>query len=653
MLKVSESVETTAVAESSAGAGVRTILPALAIGLFVVLVLRCAWVSEDAYISFRTVDNFTHGYGLTWNVLDRVQTYTHPLWLLLVSAVYVCTDEIFYTVMLLATVVSALACVVLALKVARTTMSATIAVVALCFSKAFIDFSTSGLENPLSHLILAVFFMCYFGGPASQRRLLLLSLLASAGTLTRMDHVLLFAPILLYSAWALPKKKSLLILLLGFTPFVAWECCSLLYYGFLLPNTYYAKLSVGLTWQEFARQGFHYLLSSLHLDPLTLMLIICGCALPIISKRKHDLPVAIGVFVYMCYVIRIGGDHMNGRFLTAPLFCAVVLIARQRIDSLHVGLLALAPIVIMGLGSPISTLSSDAGYALKLSGKQLIDDHGVGDERGHFYRSSSLLRAKRHVDGPLFSWEAQGRIARSKGPHVEIRRNVGFLGFFAGPDVHIVDTLALTEPLLARLPAKRDPYWRIGHFVRRVPEGYFATLNSEWNVISDPQLAEFYDRLKLITRGPLFSRKRLREIWRMNTGQNDHLVAFDDYRLPSLKRVELGEVNTPKPAGTPTGSAGNIRLTNSGVEVRFDAPSHAKRLQISVDRNDTYILVYMLENRTLARQTLVARLVPSKGLAVFEVEVPRAAYRGSYDKIRVLPAAGKKPYVLGHLRLME
>jgi hypothetical protein len=41
---------------------------------FAALVVRNAWLSDDAYITFRTVDNFIHGYGLTWNVAERVQS---------------------------------------------------------------------------------------------------------------------------------------------------------------------------------------------------------------------------------------------------------------------------------------------------------------------------------------------------------------------------------------------------------------------------------------------------------------------------------------------------------------------------------------------------------------------------------------------------
>ena len=41
--------------------------------------------------------------------------------------------------------------------------------------------------------------------------------------------------------------------------------------------------------------------------------------------------------------------------------------------------------------------------------------------------------------------------------------NIGMSGFYAGPEVHIIDMVALAEPLLARLPAKEDPHTGAGH----------------------------------------------------------------------------------------------------------------------------------------------------------------------------------------------
>src|SRR5690242_15013574 len=65
--------------------------------LFTYVFLANSWVGDDAYITFRVVDNFINGYGLRWNVAERVQTYTNPLWMLLMSAAYVVSHVVYYT----------------------------------------------------------------------------------------------------------------------------------------------------------------------------------------------------------------------------------------------------------------------------------------------------------------------------------------------------------------------------------------------------------------------------------------------------------------------------------------------------------------------------------------------------------------------------
>jgi arabinofuranosyltransferase len=57
----------------------QTLACVVLLALFAVVLCRTAWVGDDAYITFRTVDNLVHGYGARWNVDERVQAYTHPL----------------------------------------------------------------------------------------------------------------------------------------------------------------------------------------------------------------------------------------------------------------------------------------------------------------------------------------------------------------------------------------------------------------------------------------------------------------------------------------------------------------------------------------------------------------------------------------------
>ena len=79
---------------------------ALALTGYLSLIVKDAWVSDDAYITLRVVDNFTHGYGLTWNVDERVQVFTHPLWMFMLSAIYCVVRDVYFSTILLSVVVS-------------------------------------------------------------------------------------------------------------------------------------------------------------------------------------------------------------------------------------------------------------------------------------------------------------------------------------------------------------------------------------------------------------------------------------------------------------------------------------------------------------------------------------------------------------------
>src|SRR4051794_31556286 len=61
---------------------------------------------------------------------------------------------------------------------------------ALIFSKAFVDYSISGLENPATHLCIAVYLFVFW----RKREALGLSLAAALAVTNRMDTLLLFLP---------------------------------------------------------------------------------------------------------------------------------------------------------------------------------------------------------------------------------------------------------------------------------------------------------------------------------------------------------------------------------------------------------------------------------------------------------------------------
>ena len=72
-----------------------------AILIFAVVLIRSAWVGDDAYFTARTLDNWINGYGLTWNPGERVQAYTHPLWLFTLLPLFALTKSFYFSVIFL------------------------------------------------------------------------------------------------------------------------------------------------------------------------------------------------------------------------------------------------------------------------------------------------------------------------------------------------------------------------------------------------------------------------------------------------------------------------------------------------------------------------------------------------------------------------
>jgi arabinofuranosyltransferase len=504
-----------------------------------IVLIKTAWLCDDAYITYRTVDNFINGYGLTWNVAERVQAYTHPLWMFLLTAIYFFTREMYYTSIILSLVISLSAVHLVAFRMASGKTAALLGLSLFISSKAFVDYSTSGLENPLTHLLLVLFLLLYVRSETKDLKILfLLSFAAALGMLNRMDSFLFFFPPLTYLLWQQRSVKGFVAMGLGFLPFFLWECFSLFYYGFFFPNTAYAKLNTGIAAHELLVQGLHYLRNSLQQDPVTLPVITVGTMAPLLLKKWKLLPVSVGVLLYLLYVVKIGGDFMSGRFLAAPFLVGVFLfvILPWRVKSL---LPTLAAVWIVGLLAPNPPLLSGGDFGADYSEKEkryniskLIEGtHGISDERKFYYPDTGLLKrltAEKSLPGSNFL-ALEGTKWRNRGKTLYLIDTIGFLGFFAGPDLHIVDPPALADPLLARLPAGKTEKWRIGHFERIIPNGYLETLHSGRNEICDEKLAGYYDKLSLITKGDLFAPHRLLEIWNMNSGKYDHLIDAEIY----------------------------------------------------------------------------------------------------------------------------
>ena len=502
--------------------------------LFLIIAVNVSWVSDDALITMRHVLNFINGYGPVFNVGERVQAYTHPLWFLLIS-LFSCFFNYVYVTFGLSFLFSFLSVYVLFkfiknVSVSNINFKLTVACLLVIFSKAFIDFSSSGLENPLSHFLLLLFFALYFSFYAelqkksaySNKIIYLFVFVSCLIYLTRMDHIIMIVPSLIgllinlhNSSYGYKNYAKLIVfplVLMG-----GWHLFSLVYYGFLFPNTAYAKLGTGILQEDYLLQGFTYFYYTLKTDPVTILVIILALFSAI--EQKDNLLPSFGVFLYSVYILKIGGDFMVGRFYSAPFIVSLLLIMRLEYKQCLVSrkIFLVVTLGVLSLNTFNKNILNSREYIEEASGSFY---HGIADERAFyavrglgFYNLFERSIAFENLIRAYDFWKYDSNKSNFKTLNA-----IGYSSIVLGPSTYVFDKWALSEPLLAKLPAISKVNFRIGHFYRSIPSGYIKTLLTGNNFISDKNIALYYAKLKNLIRGDLFSASRFWDIVDLNLG---------------------------------------------------------------------------------------------------------------------------------------
>lgn len=323
-----------------------------------------------------------------------------------------------------------------------------------------------------------------------------------------------------------------------------------------------------------------------------------------------------------------------------PFLCSVIDLAVIPIEEVGAPLaVGLGLVWTVGLSAPHPSILADGSFGSDTTPAQLLRPNGIQEERRYYYPATGLLTAHRGEHMPNHRWLHLGEAVGASGARVWRPDAAGFFGYAAGPSVHIIDSWALGDPLLARLPA--DAASRIGHFRRRVPEGYVQTVQTGRNVIRDQDVAMYYEKIRIITEDPIWSWRRLRTILEMNLGRHeDHVKSYGRIR------VTADEVSHPVADSTPIDEA--FDMTPRGIEIRFPSPTRATAIEISVSRNDTYRILWLLHGISVGEHTIQQPLTSDGRFVTRTVEVP---IRTEFDAIRVVPSGGDSLYSLGHLRI--
>ena len=532
--------------------------------VFTYIFLANAWLGDDAYITFRVIWNFLNGYGVTFNPGERVQAYTHPLWMLVLMSAHALTREFFFTALIVSYGFS-LATLVVVLRTTRELAASVVAFLWLVSSKAFVDYTASGLENPLSYLLLALFYARLFKvshAALTPRELRRFGVLAGLAFVNRIDTFLLYA---LPLTWLVIRgvrrrdERTLQLLVAAAIPVGVWFVFATLYYGFPLPNTYYAKVATGIPAALTYRQGFAYLLNSFSFDPITLGTIGIAAAMAIRSPLPIRLAAASSL-AYVAYTVTVGGDFMSGRFFAAPFLVSVLALlhAAQNLDPqwpLAAGL------VLYNIVIPLAPIKTTAAYDAAWPWRS---QNGIKDERGHYHRITNVFLYSPFRELPDHTWVREGRSFRESSRKSTVQGSIGFYGLMAGPDKHIIDRNALSDPLLARLPVSPELYFEfyVGHYFRDLPEGYVESIEHGDNRLADPMLRAYYDRLTSVVRGPIFSASRFRNLWYLNIGSGRRFADRYAERRSLALSIAASNERFETDVGVRDARSGAIRSTN-------------------------------------------------------------------------------------------
>ena len=287
------------------------------------------YVVDDAYISMRYARNLTEGHGLVFNPGERVEGYTNFLWVIVIAlGIKLGADPVGlakalcfgFAVLSMLTVYYYCGKVYLRRPWERLFPAALIAV-----SPPIAVWALGGLETTMFAFLVTAALLTHIVSRKRGKVPLASSILIGLAALTRPEGIV-FAAILFGDMLLKPGRKRhillwLVPLALIYVPYFAWRYG---YYGWLFPNTFYAKTGGGA--DQIVR-GLAYARDFL-LRPGG---IVClPAVVPALLKRgrKTLLPFLTCV-IWACYVVAVGGDGLAMYRFAVPVLPICYLLSAE------------------------------------------------------------------------------------------------------------------------------------------------------------------------------------------------------------------------------------------------------------------------------------------------------------------------------------
>ena len=312
--------------------------------VFAIHAMYLRGIAEDAFISFRFAQHLADGHGLVWNIGERpVEGYTNFLWVVLCAgALRAGLDVVLVSQLLgiLASVVTIVGTFVIAHTVIGLPRHlALLPALLLALAGPFAAWATSGMETSLFGMLLLLSggLLAAWARSRALAQLVAASVTMLLATLTRPEGALatfVFAIAVTVLVWRRGGGgwRELLPVGVYVVPFGVYMLWRYDYFGFWLPNTFYAK--TGGSIYQYLRGAKYVGLFMLHyvLLPFAPLLLAWRCGW---GGRGPGPPRDALFGLWLCgalcaafgvYLVYVGGDYMAMYRFIVPLLPFVYLL---------------------------------------------------------------------------------------------------------------------------------------------------------------------------------------------------------------------------------------------------------------------------------------------------------------------------------------
>jgi MFS family permease len=542
--------------------------------------------SDDIYFTYRVVDHFHNDFGLRWNIIERVQIATHPSWLLLNILAGYASKDLQLTGFLLSAVFVVLSALLAAYISRKNLLFALLFFIPPLFSQGFTTFFFSAFSHPLATFLLLAFYWQY-AKEEDTPNFFLLSFFAAFLVLTRWDNLLFVAAPLLALYIHHRAQVKMRHVFLGFLPLIAWSGFALFYYGFIFPNTKYAKIAPSIPFEQVFRRGWEFFLSFAGNDVVAFTAIVCASALSAIMAIStirhytiHSFKLAAlgaGVVTYLLYSVYIGGTYFHyGKLYLLPtvlsLLCFLYYLNHfssfsKTLQKISVGAIVLSLLTAPLLSYALSTSSEKRRFCSKcknfeaktgafsrrlgwISRPTIFSDENIIQMKKDYPKTSTLsnteIRRRLQIiqergfliwpsrtssvmrDGVLFYPKS---FAQSAPTMFLDKQAKGTTSYYLYPNLYIPIEAGLGDAFLARLAPRKgqitNDTWKQGHLYRSYTEIWHLVIKKKFPR-RYKDLRVYYHAMRYMVSGPLFEWARIKTILLFNMGHYDkYLHAFE------------------------------------------------------------------------------------------------------------------------------